>query len=102
MARKAVIIAFAAFVVSLLFLCYVIVNQAFTVAYLTSGLERSEQNLDAVLSVFNTTDLSKDQIIDILNKDSLILNSVSSADTLDVHDLNLVFQNGRLAKILRQ
>ncbi|WP_157487998.1 hypothetical protein [Dyadobacter crusticola] len=81
------------------FLIYVIINQAVSISYLRAGLESTEKSLNLVIKLVNSTDLTKDQIIKILETDTLLSGNRIFGDTIEIDEVDLIFQNNRLKSI---
>lgn len=77
----------------------IIVDQAVTISYMKDGYARTQQQLAAIVSIINNTDLTKSQIEKCLARYSSFIDLDFTGDTIQMHGHELIFNNGKLMKI---
>jgi hypothetical protein len=81
------------------FSAYQIIDQAYTISYQQDGYKYTENDLENIIEIFNKTDLSKNQIKEVLNS---ALYYHQKNDTIELNDFDLIFQDDTLIKISRR
>lgn len=80
------------------FSIYSITDQAFSLIYLSDSFSRTQSDLDDVRNIVNT-DLTQNEIIEVLKKNSKFEYSQISKDQISLQTVTLIFQDNKLIKI---
>jgi len=78
---------------------YVIIDQAVTIAYMKDGLKATEEELTIIITLINTTDFSKNQIVNSLENNPAFDGIELVGDTVQIDRYKMIFVNKRLVKI---
>lgn len=78
---------------------YLIVDQAVTITYMKDGYKTINDELEAIVAIINTTDLSKSQIERSLENNPAFEGIEVGGDTMQLYQHELIFRNKKLVKI---
>jgi hypothetical protein len=93
-------VAFGICLSALLFTAYFLIHQDISQAYLTVNYSRTRSDLHQVSRIISETDLSKDNVLNILFEDGAISSREALSDTIHLNFKKLIFRKGRLDKVL--
>ena len=100
--RLAFWICFASLLVIGLFGFYQIIDQAVTITYMREGYTDTENDLETIIELTNTTDLTKQEIKIKLQNHRLYEFMDFKTDTIGLERILLIFENDRLEKIEKE
>ena len=78
------------------FSIYTIIDQAYTITYGRDGREWDIEDKNNLITIFNNTDFSKNEIIKELKIEDFMIKN----DTIYLNTINLIFENNKLKKII--
>lgn len=79
-----------------------IVDQAVTLSYQKDAYTATENDLDHLMGIFNTSDLTKKQIKNRLKDHRLYEYMDFKKDTISLERVYLIFHNNKLKKVTKQ
>lgn len=85
-----------------LFLGYGIIDQAVTHTYQKVSHTDTEDDLEQLVELINRTDLSKSEIIQVLEKHEFAEFMNFDSDTVELKRINIIFEDGKLAEITKR
>lgn len=97
--RLAFWICFVVLIATGLFGFYRIVDQGVTITYMKEGYTATEDDLETIIELINTTDLTKNEIKVKLKKHRPNEFMSFKTDTIELERVLLIFKNGKLKKI---
>ena len=100
--RLAFWICFVVLIAIGLFGFYQIVDQGVTITYMKEGYTDTEDDLETIIELVNTTDLTKNEIRVKLKKHKLNEFMDFKTDTIGLERVLLIFENDRLKKIEKE
>ncbi len=78
---------------------FLVVDQSVTIAYMKIGYVQTESDLTLISNIYNETNLSKDEILKEVQKDSMYESFDFKKDTFELQKVNLIFEKEKLIKI---
>ena len=84
------------------FSMYTVLDQGVTITYMREGYEDTEADLNVLMELVNTTDLSKEQVKAALQKHHLVEYMEFSSDSVAMDRIILTFHNGKLKNVASQ
>ncbi len=95
-------ICFFLLIATSIFGFYQILDQGVTATYMKEGYTDTENDLETIIEIINTTDLSKYEISNKLKKHRFSEFMDSRTDTVGLERVLLIFENDKLKKIEKQ
>lgn len=86
-------------------LLYNVIDNAFLLDDIRSSHQFIEEDFDKMIEIINNTDLSKNQIEELIKNDSnfiFIEGKTIEIDTFSLNTMNLIFENEKLKQIKKQ
>lgn len=100
--RLAFWICFVVFITTGLFGFYQVVDQGVTMTYMREGYSDTENDLETLIELVNTTDLTKNEIKVKLKNHRLNEYMDFETDTIGLERILLIFNNDSLRKIEKE
>lgn len=99
--RKSLFRILGGFALLILLSCagYIIINQSVTIDYMQDGYKRAEEDLAAIVCIFNDTNFSKNQIEKCVRQYPSYEHTDFLCDTVTLQRYQLIFKNNKLVKI---
>lgn len=93
---------FTLLITVMVFSVYSIIDQSVALTYQKEGYVNTEQDLDQLIRIISETDLTKKQIQKELNNHPLFEYMDFKSDTVSLHRVLLIFENGNLKNVAKQ
>jgi hypothetical protein len=78
---------------------FTVIDRSVTIAFMKIGYAQTESDLTTIANIYNETDLSKNQIQNEIQKNSMYESLDFKKDTFELQKVNLIFEKERLIKI---
>lgn len=96
-------IAFWICLISLLFTfgfsIYSMIDQAFSLIYLSDSFSRTQSDLDDIQHIINETDLTQNEVLKVLKENSKVDSQKIDENRISLQTVTLIFQDSKLVKI---
>ena len=95
-------VCFTVLLIVTAFSIYTSTNQAFSIVRTSESYSKTVDDLNSISKIINETDLTKNQIRNILKDHKLFSYMDFGKDTVSLDRVNLIFNNNRLVKVTNQ
>lgn len=95
-------ICFVILILTNLFWFYQVIDQGVTITYMQKGYSDTENDLETLVKIINSTDLTKQEIKTELENHRLNEFMDFTTDTVRLEKVQLIFENNKLKKVEKQ
>ena len=95
-------ICFVILILTNLFWFYQVIDQRVTITYVKEGYSETENDLETLVKIINSTDLTKQEIKTELENHGLNEFMDFKTDTVGLERVQLIFKNDKLKKVEKQ
>jgi hypothetical protein len=78
---------------------YSILDQSVTLTYMEEGYQDTDNDLLDMIEIINKTDLSKQEIMNVLKQHTIHEHGEYLSDTISLNRIQLLFEDGKLSHI---